>query len=188
MLHSQMLIISNLAHAEIILCRAAIYCDLPLTLIYLIKFQVNKACRLYSSIVNYTIIPLCGLVGWICRASLGTFTCTLFFSFRLKSFRLKDSVDCLHETLSNPIWCLYVPALPIGMTLWHAHISLCPVFHLLHVSTWSCNSMNLKAYYCWKVWGKDGHRSWLFWWLCVSKEHLIYTPPSSEQKPADEGP
>lgn len=60
MLHSQMLILNDLAHAEIILCRAAIYCNLPLTLF---KFQVNKACRLYSSIVNYTIIPLCGLMG-----------------------------------------------------------------------------------------------------------------------------
>ncbi len=35
--------------------------------------------------------------------SLDTFTCTLFLSFRLK-----DSVDCLHETLSNPIWCLHL--------------------------------------------------------------------------------
>ncbi len=43
--------------------------------------------------------------------SVGMFTCTLFLSFRFKSFRLKDSVDCLHETLSNPIWCLHVPAL-----------------------------------------------------------------------------
>ncbi len=36
-----------------------------------------------------------------------------FLSFRLKSFRLKDSVDCLHETLSNPIWCLHVPVLSV---------------------------------------------------------------------------
>ncbi len=64
--------------------------------------------------------------------TLGTFTCTRFLSFRLK-----DSVDCLHETLSNPIRCLHVPALSIGMTLWHAHISLCPVCRLLHLSTLS---------------------------------------------------
>ncbi|XP_058637793.1 uncharacterized protein LOC131543962 [Onychostoma macrolepis] len=38
--------------------------------------------------------------------TVGAFTCTLFLSFRLKSFRLKDSMNCLHETLSNPIWCL----------------------------------------------------------------------------------
>ncbi len=33
------------------------------------------------------------------------------YMYTFLSFRLKDSVDCLHETLSNPIWCLHVPAL-----------------------------------------------------------------------------
>ncbi len=53
------------------------------------------------------------------------------------SFWLKDWVHCLHETLSNPMWCLHVPVLSIGITLWHAHISICPVCRLLHLSTWS---------------------------------------------------
>ncbi len=81
--------------------------------------------------------------------SVGTFTCTLFLSFWLKSFRLKDSVDCLHETLSNLIWHLHVPALSIGMTLWHAHIRLCPVCRLLHLSTW--NSIFSYALFLFKV-------------------------------------
>ncbi len=42
--------------------------------------------------------------------------------------------------------------------------------------------MHLKAYYCWKVWGKDGHRKLTF----LVAVHLISTPPSSEQKRVDE--
>ncbi len=36
------------------------------------------------------------------------------YMYTFLSFQLKDSVDCLHETLFSPIWCLHVPALSIG--------------------------------------------------------------------------
>ncbi len=66
--------------------------------------------------------------------TLGMFTYTLFFH---SDWNQVDSVDCLHETLSIPIWCLHVPVLSIGMTLWHAVISLCPVCRLLPVNIFS---------------------------------------------------
>ncbi len=139
------------------------------------------------------------ILKWFLKdhVTLGTFTCTRFLSFRLK-----DSVDCLHETLSNPIRCLHVPALSIGMTLWHAHISLCPVCRLLHLSTLSsyvhyfyvnCCSLNQATAWIWRhstagrYEEKTSTGCWPLWWLCISKEHLISTPPS-EQKHVDEGP
>lgn len=99
------------------------------------------------------------------------------FSFRLKSFRLKDFMDCLHETLSNPIGRLHVPAFSIGMTLWHAHISdtscLPPFIPVnMEFNYFFCALLLCKVLLLIKqqreLWGKDGRRK-----LTFAKVNLI---------------
>lgn len=88
-----------------------------------------------------------------------------FLSFRFQSFWWKNSLDCLHEMLFNPIWC---PGVSIETILWNAHMSI-SCFQTVIFSEWSsvisCATARPVRHYVLMS----------FWWRVKSDE--VFTCP-----------
>ncbi len=66
---------------------------------------------------------------------------------------------------------------------WVLYFLMCTIFMLFNQATaWIWRHSTAGRYE-----EKTSTGCWPLWWLCISKEHLISTPPS-EQKHVDEGP